>query len=165
MKSNYRVRARRLFESMYSYIERARTPEDFVDGVWNYNLENNRQVRIRWGKTRIVFLCSDYVIKIDYGMNGCYLGTCLDEVYRYAEAENDGYEHLLVPITQEVYKGWYYYIMPRVRGMQPKYDDSWEKYVDDDEADWIYNHIHDLHNENYAIVNNHIEIFDYACGE
>lgn len=164
MKSDYRIRAKHLFEELYPYIEHATEPDDYIDGVWEYNLAHDRRVRVRYGKTRIVFLCADYVIKIDYGCYGRELGTCMDELYRYLQACDDGYDDVLMPITQEVYHNQYYYIMPRAKGMMPHEDDSWIKFVDDDTYYWISDHIYDLHTENYVIVNNKVKIFDYACG-
>ena len=162
MKSDYITRAKRLIQQLYNYIEDCKIGKDYLKAINNFNQHKSRHIQITSGMTRRVFICSDYVIKID--MPHSDFGTCEDEYEQYQQALDDGYEYLFAPITRFKYKDRLFYIMPRVRtlGYQlPNHDI--EYYLTWDDWDYLIHHVDDIHDGNWGILHNQPVVFDYAC--
>ena len=165
MKSSYQARAQRFIKDFYPYIENCYDRRAFQRATNVFNYERHRKVSMQYGMTRIAFITSDYVIKIDFATDPDVFdrfGDCEQEIKVYEEAENDGYDYLFAKIERYEYMGRYFYIMPRVYGIGKEEDDA-DYLVSDDEFQWLYEHVCDLHNKNYGWKNGHIVIFDYAC--
>lgn len=165
MKSSYEERAKRFIEKIYPFIEDVDDTDEYELAVRMFNKQFNRKVRCASGQTRVALITSDYVVKIDYGDRGNLWGTSMDEVRHYEIAEREGYAYLFAKITPFLYKGHYFFIMPRVYGIGANRSlymdvDEWLTYR---EADWIFHHVHDIHYMNYGWKNDKPIIVDYAC--
>ena len=164
---------------MRSYIERAK---DFVKQVYpficdceypwtvgqqmiQFNRDYNRKVLVSSGVARIALITSDYVVKFDYDPDEVeYVGGGEAEVELYERAKRDGFAYLLAEVTRFEYEGRRFYIMPRIRGIDP---DRWEYadyYMTDEEQEWCDRvELSDLHSSNYGFRNGKVCIIDYAC--
>ena len=165
IKSSYEVRARRFIEQFYGYICDCHSTGDFYDAVEAFNRAYHRKVYCSNGCTRIAFITSDYVIKID--MPDIYeddkiFGTCEDEIEFYNYAKNCGYEYLFAKIELYKYNNMTFYIMPRIYGVGYKNGHA-EDYLEDEEYDFVHNYCSDTHNENFGFKNGHVVIIDYAA--
>lgn len=166
MKSNYVVRAIKFIERIFPLIENCECGEDYEWAMKWYNTEHNRKVRVAWGQTRIAILSSDYVIKIDYGSNSCRWGDCESEYKHYLEAVHDGFDYLFAAITPVTIEGRTFYIMPRINGVASDRSNYYDvdEWLTEEERDWVWDHIYDVHYENYGWKNRHPVIIDYAAG-
>lgn len=119
MKNSYEIRAQKFIRSFAPFIQDI----DFMNGGFNarmqakkavlkFNAKFNRKVRIAHGSSRIVFITSDYVVKVDY--DGISFGGGQDEIRGYDFACANGMEHLFAPITKITHDGRDFYVMPRV---------------------------------------------------
>lgn len=165
MKSNYQTRAQKFVRDFYPYIQNCYDRRAFQQATNVFNYEHRRKVKMAYGMTRIAFITSDYVIKINFAKEKEMFerfGDCEQEIETYEEAEQDGYEYLFAKIERYEYMEHYFYIMPRVYGIGTREEDA-DCLVSDDEGNWLYEHVCDLHNKNYGWKNGHIVIFDYAC--
>lgn len=163
MKQNYEERAQKFIAQINPYIKECRRISEFEFAVCKFNREHHRKVRMCHGATRIAFITSDYVIKINYrGWGSGRFGGCADEVKMYKKAKQDGFEHLFAKITP-VRKGYgrTYYIMPRINGIG-RTDEHAEEYLVGDEWDYVVHNVGDRHNENYGWKDGHIILIDYA---
>lgn len=121
----------------------------------------HRKVLIHYGISRLAFITSNYVIKIDYSDEG--FGTSEDELMLYELAQQDGYAYLFAKPTKFEYNNITFYIMPRVYGIKGSHYDA-EHYMTDDELHWCSKHnLSDLHNGNFGLSHHKITIFDYAA--
>lgn len=162
MKSDYITRAKKFVpvveEILYNY-------GNIYEGVELYNKSKHRKVIFASGLTRYAFICSDYVIKVDYDEYEVRrFGGCENEVKIYKLAKRDGMEYLFAEITPFEYNGHKYYIMPRINGIGRNYDDA-NEWMNEDELEWINEHgIFDLHFNNYGWRNGRVCLIDYgAC--
>lgn len=165
MKNNYEVRAKKFIRQFYSYIKSCKSYRDFYEQTEFFNYENKRKVIMSYGLTRIAFITSDYVVKINWAKNSYnfeQFGDCESEIELYEEAEQDGYEYLFAKIERYEYMEHCFYIMPRIYGIG-KCQCNANTFLTEDEEDWISSRIADLHCKNYGWKNNHVVIFDYAC--
>ena len=162
MKSDYKYRAMRFIYMVYPYIKDCHTPREYQRAILSFNKDFHRKVIVCSGLTRVALITSDYVIKIDYGTEGQYYGTCERELQVYKHAEEEGYAYLLAKISKVYYARREWYIMPRVYGIGRREEDVYE-YVNEEECDWLINNIADVHNLNYGWCNGYPLIFDYAC--
>jgi hypothetical protein len=164
MRTDYIRRAQRFIHMVEPFLREGglSSPSNAKRAVEAFNRRNSRHVRLEHGLTRLVFVASDYVVKVDYGEWQMTFGGCENEVHIYALAKRDGMEHMFAPITRYDYNGISWYIMPRVKGIG-RYDDDAYNVVDWDEAEWLELHLNDLHNLNYGWGRHGIVIFDYAC--
>ena len=160
MKNSYEVRAQKFIRQISSYLDSMTTHDDRAFAVDCFNLDYNRKVRYAHGMTRYALITSDYVVKVDYAVTRW--GNCEDEMELYEEAKQDGFEYLFAKISRYDYNGTAFYIMPRIHGIG-KTDWDADEYLTEDENDWVYEHVCDLHNENYGWANGHVVIFDYAA--
>lgn len=164
MRHDYITRAKHFIHMIEPFLRNGNLADPALaeKAIDSFNRTNSRRVVVRHGLTRIVFLSSDYVVKVDYGDQLCLFGGCENEVHLYELARRDGFAHLFAPITPFFYNGIKWYIMPRIRNIG-RYDSSAIEWVRWDESEWLEVHVNDLHQYNYGWVNNHPVIFDYAC--
>ena len=167
MKSGYEVRARIFAQALYPFVCDCKTVNDFEDAVCEFNARFHRHVRISSGQTRVVFITSDYVLKLDYGKRGTLWGTCADERKAYCKAFHDGFAHLFAKTTPIMVNEMVFYAMPRIDHIGSEYngwDDAFDQ-VSGKEYDYLWENFRDLHCENYGWKRGKIVIVDYACLE
>lgn len=164
MRTDYIHRAQRFIHMIEPFLRTGEltAPHKAKRAVEAFNRRHSRHVRLEHGLTRLVFVASDYVVKVDYGEWQTTFGGCENEMHIYALAKRDGMEHLFAPITRYDYNGVSWYIMPRIKGIG-KYEDDAYNMVDWREAEWLEYHLHDLHDRNYGWMRDRLVIFDYAC--
>ena len=165
MKSNYEERAKRFIHNIYNYICDCTEPEEYEEAINAYNYEHSRKVEVQHGLTRVAFITSDYVVKVNCGWasNLETFGDCDKEVALYKMAEEDGFAYLFAKITPYEYGDITFYIMPRIHGIGRTYDDA-NYYMNASEEQWCSDKgIFDLHNGNYGWYNKHICLIDYAA--
>lgn len=165
MKSNYEERAKKFIHQIYSFIRDCYETDDYAHAVDSFNYIYNRKVYFAHGLTRVAFITSDYVVKINCGT--CYaleqFGDCEKEMEVYEMAEENGFEYLFAKITRYCYKDMTFYIMPRIGGIG-RYPCDADRYMSYDERCWCTNiGIFDLHNLNYGWRNHHVCLIDYAA--
>jgi hypothetical protein len=166
MASSYEVRAIRFIKQIFSYLDDCRTMDDYFNAVYRFNFDHSRKVRFAHGMTRIAFITSDYVIKLDYDpKNVKRWGGCEQEVKFYRMACEEGYGYLFAKIKPYYHRGRVFYIMPRVAGIGRSYNDA-DAYMTNEENAWCCDHeLYDLHNENYGWKGKHIVIIDYGAND
>ena len=167
MKNDYKVRAQKFIEDFFPYIEetlhrRVIHLYELSDCVAQYCIEKHRRVIMKSGCSRAAFITSDYVVKYDY-VKDAFCGNSSDELRAYQEIKKMGFEHLFAEISCFTYKGYNFYIMPRVSGIQPFGDDDvLYEYLSYEEQDFIDEYFHDLHSGNFGFEKNQLKIIDYA---
>lgn len=167
MKSTYEVRARAFAHAIYPFVCDCKTVEQFQTAVENFNALFNRHVRMSHGQTRVVFITSDYVLKLDYGNRGNRWGTCADERKAYCKVFRDGFAYLFAKTTPIMVNEKVFYAMPRINRIGTEYngyDEAWDV-VGDKERDYLWDNFRDLHAENFGWKNHNPIIVDYACVE
>lgn len=166
MKSSYEVRARRFIAQLFDYIRDCEDTYEYLDAVERFNRHYHRHVDVSWGATRVAFITSDYVIKINrpdaIGEDMDCFGDCDREMRFYDFACYAGYGYLFAKIEPFNFHGLTFYIMPRVYGVGMKQGHAWD-YLKGEEADFVNEYCSDLHNENFGFKNNHVVIIDYAA--
>lgn len=167
MKSNYEVRARVFAQAIYPFVCDCKSIADFENAIEEFNILFHRHVRVDCGQTRVVFITSDYVLKLDYGNRGKRWGTCADERKAYCKVVRDGYAYLFAKTTPIMVNEKVFYVMPRINRIGVQYNGWDEAYdvVNDKERDYLYDNFRDLHSENYGWKNRKPVIVDYACME
>lgn len=163
MKSSYIDRAIKFLDAILPYIENDMMSLDSVnDGIYEYNMNYHRHVRVCNGASRIVLITSDYVIKWDYSKRGVRnWGGNVQEAEIYKIATEAGYGYLFAELTTIERNGIMFNIMPRFsteRHMRPIY-----RKLNDKEWRWLNSHVYDIHEGNYTLVKGKPIIFDYAC--
>lgn len=168
MKSDYRVRASRFIKSILPYIENVMFDVSEVEErVANYNRDKSRKVEVVYGSARIALITSDYVVKWDYDMD-CVkdIGGCEDEYNAYLYAKSKGYDYLLAETSLVVIHGQIFSIMPRIRNIGPQHHKGEiNKYLTNDELNWVYNFDRDIHHYNWGIRHGKACLIDYAMTE
>lgn len=166
MKSDYKVRAIKFIKQIAPFFEDCLSPYDYENAVKEFNRKYNRKVICANGVSRIAFITSDYVIKIDYNERCvAYAGGCEDEVQFYQFAKNCGFEYLFAAIEKVVVGGRDYFIMPRINGVGKFSSCYANEYLCGDDLEFIENYLGDLHNENFGWKNHHVVIIDYAWNQ
>lgn len=166
MRSSYEVRAQKFIRQLFPYLDRCFTCSDYEEAIYNFMIDHpTRHIDFAHGLTRVAFITSDYVVKIDYNEDEiARFGGCEKEIKFYSIAEAEGMAHLFAKISRYVYNGFIFYIMPRVTGID---EDRWEDanyYMTDEENDWCEeHHLYDLHCRNYGLVNGRVKIIDYGA--
>ena len=160
MRNNYEVRAQKFIQQIAPYLDGLDEHEDRETAVACFNDSHHRKVIYAHGMTRYALITSDYVVKVDY--KETRWGNCEDEMFMYKLAERAGYAYLFAKISRYRFNGVNFYIMPRINGIGKTWSDA-EEYLTEEEFDWVYDHVRDLHNENYGWKNGHIVIVDYAA--
>lgn len=160
MRNSYEVRAKKFIHQIAPYLERVTDHDDREYAVNLFNFDHNRRVSYAHGMTRYALITSDYVVKVDYATTRW--GNSEDEMEIYEEAKQDGFDYLFAKISRYDYNGISFYIMPRIYGIGKKWYDA-DEYLTDEERHWVYDHVCDLHNENYGWKDGRVVIFDYAA--
>jgi len=169
MKSSYQVRALKCFSMLLPYIVGCHKVYEFERAVRLFNQHYHRHVMVDHGLTRIVFITSDYAIKIDYGNEGMVFGGCEEEVKMYETAKKDGFGYLFAAIERIECNGYVAYVMPRVRNIPPDWDEDAEdsriieNYLSDEECRYLFDHVRDVHWRNFGLRGGRPVIVDYAC--
>lgn len=167
MKSDYITRAQKFVMQFYPYIAEIIAKDGYWDeyenAVYRFNLDKHRKVRMAKGAVRVVFISSDYVIKIDYNERcGRQYGNCESEYQAFQYAKNDGFDYLFAEITRINFHGVNFYIMPRVHVCGKDWI-SIDEYLTEDEVDYLNEYVADLHEENWGFLHKEVKIIDYAC--
>ena len=164
--SSYEVRAIRFIHQIFPYFKDCKCCEDYQWAVMKFNRDCSRSVKFDHGQTRVAFMTSDYVVKLDYNPIGVQRwGGCEEEHKFYEYAFREGYAYLFAKIKPYYYRGIVFYIMPRVKGIG-KYLYDADEYMADHEVSWCWNSgLRDLHNFNYGWKNGNIIIIDYGANQ
>ena len=163
---NYEERAVDFIKAIFPFIRVFDSPFCIRHDVDEFNMSRSRNVIVRYGSARIALITSDYVVKWDYDEEEVSsIGGCENEVELYAEAQVEGFAYLLAKITRVEYKGHFFYIMPRVHGIDDENGYAWQ-YMSDEEKNWCAKHsLTDLHCCNYGLNDGKVTIIDYAYQE
>lgn len=170
MRTNYEIRAQKLIEKFFPYFSEnigcgIITVAKVRKAVARFN-ESHRSynVQVENGSSRIVLLCSDYAIKMDY--DGTPFGGCEDEIAIYKKACEYGVEDAFAPISRFSIEGYDFYIMPKVKiaadfgyGHFP----CLERVLSEEEIDFIDSFVTDTHEYNYGKYHGRWVMVDYAC--
>ena len=166
MRNNYEVRAQKFVETFFDYaIEcvKTRKRNQITQIVDSFNITHHRNVKWCRGYTRIAFITSDYVIKVDYNPDDNF-GDSEHELYLYEQAVTDGFDYLFAKITCFKYKNVSFYIMPLITGIDTTRPEDAQRYMTYEEENWCAKHgLFDLHSANYGITRDGLKIFDYAA--
>ncbi len=163
MKSSYKVRAIRFLDQILPYIQDNLNSLCIIKKkVREYNARHHRNVIVRNGACRIVLLTSDYVIKWDYSDKVKTFGGNVEELEMYEVAKEEGYAYLLAEPTAQIRNNVTFVIMPRFK--MSTHDIEFYSLFSSDEYDWLCDHIYDMHDENFVVVDGAPIIIDYACG-
>lgn len=165
MKSSYEVRAQKFIKIFAPYAIKCLMSRNIIDirnVVSKFNQLHHRSVKVYRGYTRIVFVTSDYVIKVDYNPDK-HFGDSFRELELYKCAAADGYDYLFAKITLFQYEHINFFIMPMVKGINKNNGEAWN-YMSIEERAWCMKYqLDDLHEMNFGINRNgDITIFDYA---
>lgn len=163
MKNNYIERAKHFIEALYPYLPEKQECSLYCyeQAISTFNLDKKRKVQIESGSTRVCFITSDYVVKIDYCENS-YWGNSAQEYEAWNEyfKESD-YADCFAPIHYFCFKGKEFYIMPRIAAVGS--NKAWDLLCEDwDFYDWICDCVRDIHEGNFGIKNGHAICIDYA---
>lgn len=159
----YIERAMDFIAEVYPFIKDFESPWTTRRNIREYNAVKTRNVIVKNGCARIALITSDYVVKWDYDEDEVEeVGGCENEVSLYSIAELEGFAYLFAQITRFEYKGRYFYIMPRVRGIRESNGRAWQ-YMTNTERLWCESHnLTDLHCNNYGLTKGKITIVDYG---
>ena len=168
MRNSYEVRAQKFIRELDKYITNCADAWDYDYAINKFMFDHpNRKVRFDHGLTRVAFITSDYVVKIDYNKQQiARFGGSENEIRFYEIAKQDGMEYLFAIISRYEYNGHKYYIMPKVTGIN---EERWQDayfYMTEEEEDWCIKHqLYDLHCKNYGIMHGKVCIIDYGAYE
>ena len=170
MKKSYIERAMRMAELLSSYMENYNKNESIYVrckmAALEYNERHSRSsMRCDNGSTRIAFIISDYVLKVDYREIKSY-GNSETELKAWDFIRKNGVEEYFAEITKYTSKsGITFYIMPRIKHVG-EYDEDWffeTLYKTDIVAcGFIQDNFCDFHENNFGIKNGHPVMIDYA---
>lgn len=166
MRNSYEVRAQKFIREFFPFIDGCVDFLDYEEATYDFMIEHpHRKVAFDHGMTRVVFITSDYVVKIDYSEENIEkFGGGEKEIAFYEMAEREGMAYLFAKISRYDFNGKRFYIMPRVKGIdEDRWEDAWH-YMTDEETDWCLDHnLYDLHCKNYGLHNGKVTIFDYGA--
>lgn len=164
MKSNYIVRAIKFLNKIAPYLNKYNS---VYTAVAAFNYDNRRAVKVGKGAVRYALLTSDYVVKWDYDAgNACTFGGCKEEYEIWKEVKTTEFRDLFAEITPVDVCGKTYYIMPRIDKLAIKlHNDDIYEWLSTEANDYLWDELclHDLHNENWGLLNGSPVIIDYAC--
>lgn len=169
MKKSYIERAMRMAELLSSYMEDYNNKSIYVRckmAALEYNRRHSRSsMSVDNGSTRIAFIISDYVLKVDYREIKTY-GNSETELEAWDFICKNGMEEYFAEITKYTSKsGITFYIMPRIKHIG-EYDEEWlfeTLYKTDIVAyGFIQDNFCDFHEENFGVKNGHPVVIDYA---
>lgn len=165
MKSNYVVRARKFMMDFMPYLIKYGNEKINV-AVHEYNRAKRRHVEYYHGMVRNCLCLADYAVKWDYSdYYADIYGGCENELINYNFACKYGYEYLFAEITPIEINGRVFYVMPRVKTLAIKFDEyEPDNRLSCEEYDFLYSvmGLHDMHDENWGLVNGRVKIIDYA---
>ena len=170
MKKSYIERAMRMAEILSSYIN----SYSGIDSIYNkcsmavkeYNIRHKHSsISLESGSTRLAFIISDYVLKVDYQTIRSF-GNSETELEAWDFIRENGMEEYFAEITKYVSKsGITFYIMPRIKHIG-EYDEEWfyDTLYDIDIGAYYFieDNFCDFHEGNFGIKNGHPVIIDYA---
>ena len=170
MKKSYIERAMRMAEILSSYIN----SYSEIDSIYNkcsmavkeYNIRHKHSsMSLESGSTRLAFIISDYVLKVDYQTIRSF-GNSETELEAWNFIRENGMEEYFAEITKYVSKsGITFYIMPRIKHIG-EYDEEWfyDTLYDIDIGAYYFieDNFCDFHEGNFGIKNGHPVIIDYA---
>ena len=170
MKKSYIERAMRMAEILSSYMEKYNKVESIYRKCQMATQEYNERhkhssMNFESGSTRLAFIVSDYVLKVDYAEIEAY-GNSESELKAWDFIRKNGMEKYFAEITKYISKsGITFYIMPRINEVGESGGD-WlldYLYVNDASAyDFIQDNFEDMHDYNFGIRCGHPVIIDYA---
>lgn len=167
MKTPYTYRAEKFIKILFSYIKeelekKKRSTVDMRACVDAFNKEKKRKVVFDSGASRMVFISSDYVVKVDK-QTTCWAGTSEDEFKMYQFAIENGFDHLFAPISSFLYNGYAFYIMPRAHDInQWRNEDFFYDTLTASESEFISDYITDIHGGNFGYLHKDLVLIDYA---
>lgn len=166
MMSNYKIRAMRFVEQIFPYIENCgECIVNYRIAVDKFNYTKSRKVILANGCSRVAFITSDYVVKMDYDPYEVErVGGGESEEIFYAFAKERGFSHLFAETLSYAYHGKVFYIMPRIGGIG-KYEDDIYWYLNSEDRDFVEDYLYDMHNLNYGWKDGYPIIVDYACNK
>lgn len=165
---NYIERAKDFVKELYPYLMDADSMCDEGDvalAIDCFNSDKSRKVLFRHGLSRFAFITSDYVVKYDFDdIEVDCIGGCQNEVEMYEHAKEEGFAYLFAEITPYFYEGRFFYIMPRIHGINRYEYDYAEEHMTREERAWCReHHLTDLHSNNYGFRKGKVCLVDYAC--
>lgn len=170
MKTPYTYRAEKFIKILFPYIQKElgneiRSPKNIRECIQHFNEEKKRKVILDSGASRMVFISSDYVVKVDLKKKS-WAGTSEDEYKMYLFAQKEGFDYLFAPSTRIEYNGYFFYVMPRVHDIDKWRDeDYFYDELNDEEYDFIYNYINDIHGKNFGYLHQKLVLIDYAWND
>lgn len=170
MKKSYIERAMRMAEILSSYMD----SYSEIDSIYNkcsvavkeYNIRHKHSsMSLESGSTRLAFIISDYVLKVDYQTIRSF-GNSETELEAWNFICENGMEEYFAEITKYTSKsGIIFYIMPRIKHIG-EYDEEWfydTLYdIDIGAYHFIEDNFCDFHEGNFGIKNGHPVVIDYA---
>lgn len=166
MKRSYVERAKKFVDTMAPYLKPCNNYDDVLYMVACFNEDFHRKVTVRRGATRMAFITSDYVVKVEHDPDAvAEFGGGREEYELYQLALKEGYAYLFAAITPYECGGLTYWIMPRIYGIGGSRNGEWDvlHFLNWDERCWVNDHVQDLHEYNYGWRDGHPVIIDYAC--
>lgn len=170
MKKSYIERAMRMAELLSSYMEDYNKNESIYVrckmAAFEYNKRHSRSsMSVDNGSTRIAFIISDYVLKVDYKEIKTY-GNSETELEAWDFICKNGMEEYFAEITKYTSKsGITFYIMPRIKHVG-EYDEEslFEALYETDIVaySFIQDYFYDFHENNFGFKNGHPVMIDYA---
>lgn len=170
MKKSYIERAMRMAELLSSYMDSYSEIESIYNkcsmAVKEYNIRHKHSsMSLESGSTRLAFIISDYVLKVDYQTIRSF-GNSETELEAWDFIRENGMEEYFAEITKYTSNsGITFYIMPRIKHIG-KYDEEWlfeTLYKTDIVAyEFIQDNFCDFHEENFGVKSGHPVVIDYA---
>ena len=170
MKKSYIERAMRMAEILSSYMDSYSETMSIYNkcnmAAKEYNIRHKHSsMGFENGSTRLAFVISDYVLKVDYQTIHSF-GNSETELKAWDFIRKKGMEEYFAEITKYVSKsGITFYIMPRISHVGD-YGGDWlldYLYVNDVSAlNFIQDNFNDFHDYNFGVKCGHPVIIDYA---
>lgn len=164
-KTSYEVRAMKFAQILVQLFAGCTTLEDFEYAInWYNNFHSNK---LHWdhGVSRVAIMRADYVIKFDITPDAEWrdgrAGNCNSEQAIYERACADGFEYLLAKTTVHTIDDLTFSIMPRIDHVGD-YRRDWQDYCTNEERDWLFENICDLHLYNVGYREGKVCVIDYA---
>ena len=170
MKKSYIERAMHMADILSSYMDNYSNIESIYDkcrmATREYNLRHKRScVGFEFGSTRIAFIVSDYVLKVDY-QNRRSFGNSETELKAWNFIREEGMEKYFAEITKYVSKnGITFYIIPRINNVgESKTSDLFNYLRENDTSAYYFvmGYFEDIHDYNFGFKKGHPVIIDYA---
>ena len=170
MKKSYIERAMRMAEILSSYMDNYSKTEPIYSkcnrAAEEYNIRHKHSsMGFENGSTRLAFVISDYVLKVDYQTIHSF-GNSESELKAWDFIRKNGMEEYFAEITKYTSKsGITFYIMPRIKHVG-EYDEEslFEALYETDIVaySFIQDYFYDFHENNFGFKNGHPVMIDYA---